>query len=161
MSERPPIEKQGIILAADLLRFSAYVKEHGDLPTIALLDRFYRACEAAILPAGEIFKFIGDGVLARFPEESAGLAQEAAQKLSQFGDLPAAIGLHFGSYWEAAIGLKGAPDIFGETVNRAFMLPKQEGIWASADFFSKLSDDKRVGWKSNGDDVFVLATASP
>jgi class 3 adenylate cyclase len=106
------------------------------------MDSFYRLCGECLVAAdGRIVKYIGDGILAVFPEDAADRAVAAgacmrkeyatlvsAQQTNVDSDLEVGI-----SYGRVEEGIVGHPtlrtfDLFGECVNEAATICHHRGI---------------------------------
>ena len=64
---------EAAILLADLRGFTAMSERFGEADLFAALDRYFEAVVEAVRGAGgDVLKFVGDGILAIFPLETAG-----------------------------------------------------------------------------------------
>jgi adenylate cyclase len=98
-------EITAVLWSSDLRGFTERSDRLAGSHVIAMLNALFDAQAKAIAShGGEILKFIGDGLLAIFPIENAGMAAAAARNA-----LAAAM-----EAVEAVRGLKGDPSLFGE-----------------------------------------------
>ena len=111
-------------------------------PLFEFMDAFYRVCgECVVAAGGRIVKYIGDGILAVFPEDAADRAVAAAtcmrkehaalvsaQQTNVDSDLE--VGISFGQVEEGIVGhaTLRSFDLFGECVNEAAMIGHHRGI---------------------------------
>jgi class 3 adenylate cyclase len=150
-----------VVLVADLEGFAKAFKTRTDAEMAALLDRYYGVAEDTIVDGGgRIVKFIGDALLAVFPESGAAPAVSAASALSRDIErlgremgIPVRVGVsvHMGPAIEAEFG-KGASrrrDVIGRTVNQTFLLGRGPGVRISEPVYRKLPSSERTPWSKN------------
>jgi adenylate cyclase len=135
------------ILLADLRGFTSLSDRVPSADMVQLLNRYMETiCAAVHARHGEVLKFLGDGLLAVFPDAREGFADDAMQaalsaradvqrlnrELEAAGDdwMPLDIALHLG---EVSYGNIGAPDrldftVIGPAVNEA---SRMEGACAA------------------------------
>ena len=120
------------ILMTDLRGFTRYSDTHPLQRVLKLLNRFFEPMVESIeAEGGEVLKFMGDALLATFPEQSGGLAEpcraaaraarNAAATLGRlFPSLNFGIALHAGDIAYGNIGGRTRLDftVIGPTVNR-------------------------------------------
>jgi class 3 adenylate cyclase len=133
------------------------------------LHGYYSVAEDAVgSSGGRIVKFIGDAVLAVFPDSAAAGAVSAAvsmrrdvERLGQQAGFPVRLGVsvHMGTAVETELG-KGSsrrPDVIGRTVNQTFLLGRGPGIRISEPVYRKLPSGERTPWsKHKPPAVYVL-----
>jgi adenylate cyclase len=137
------------LLAADLAGFARASADRPPLEIAAFLDDWYRRCAPIITSrGGRIVKFMGDAVLAVFPEDAARAAVECAQALRdeplQWPVEHGAI-VHAPTIAEGDIGPDRRYDIFGSGVNQLFMMGGGAGIRVSERIHGQLPDELRAG----------------
>ena len=150
-----------VILVADLAGYAVAFRTRSDAEMVHLLDRYYHAAEEVIAErGGRIIKFIGDSVLAVFAETDAPQAVVAAVMLEsavaavsrRLGfSLSVGVNVHMGNVIEAELGSGESrrPDVFGRTVNQAFLLGRGPGIRISEPVYRKLPSTDRSPWSKN------------
>jgi len=109
---------------------------------LEFMDSFYRVCgECVVAAGGRIVKYIGDGIIAVFPENATDRAVTAGTCMrSEYAALVSAqqtnvdseleVGISFGEVEEGLVGhasLRGF-DLFGECVNEAAVIGHYRGI---------------------------------
>ena len=161
-----------VVLVADLDGYAKAFKTRTDAQMAAFLDRYYSVAEDTVHEAGgRIVKFIGDAVLAVFPESGAASAVSAAATLRQEVErtgqqmgIPVRLGasVHMGPAVEAELG-KGSSrrrDVIGRTVNQTFLLGRGPGVRISEKVYRKLPSAERTPWTKNKPPaVYVLEEA--
>ena len=127
-------------------------------PLLEFMDSFYRVCgECVVAAGGRIVKYIGDSILAVFPEDAADRAVAAgtcmrkeyaalvtAQQTNVDSDLE--VGISFGQVEEGIVGHASLRsfDIFGECVNEAAMIGHHRGIAVTDTLRTRLSKEIAV-----------------
>jgi class 3 adenylate cyclase len=136
------------LLAADLAGFARASADRPPLEIAAFLDDWYRRCAPIITSrGGRIVKFMGDAVLAVFPEDAARPAVECAQALRDEPlQWPVELGanVHAATIAEGEIGPESRYDIFGSGVNQVFMMGGGAGIRVSERIHGQLTDELRA-----------------
>jgi len=150
-----------VVLVADLAGYALAFRTRSDAEMVRLLDRYYRVAEGVITESGgRVVKFMGDSVLAVYEESDGPIAVAAAVMLeaavaSLSRDLGFQVSLgvnvHLGSVIEAELGSGRTrrPDVFGRTVNQAFLLGRGPGIRISEPVYRKLPSGERTPWTRN------------
>ena len=150
-----------VVLVADLDGYAKAFRIRTDVEMARFLDRYYRVAEDIIHEAGgQIVKFIGDSVLAAFPEHGGPQAVSAAvtlrsavEQLGQQAGIPVRLGVnvHLGPAVDAELGQAPSRrrDIVGRTVNQAFLLGRGPGIRISEPVYRKLPSGERTPWSKN------------
>jgi class 3 adenylate cyclase len=129
------------ILFCDCHHFSRLQLAIGDR-ILEFMDSFYRECgECLVSKGGRIIKYLGDSILAVFPQGSANDVIDAAHCLRrEYAELVAAlgtgiesdmeVGISYGEVFEGTVGhdTLRAYDVFGECVNEAAMIGHHRGI---------------------------------
>ncbi len=124
-------------------------------PLLEFMDSFYRVCgECVVAAGGRIVKYIGDSILAVFPEDAADRAVAAgacmrkeystlvtAQQTNVDSDLE--VGISFGQVEEGIVGHASLRsfDVFGECVNEAAMIGHHRGIAVTDALRTRLSKE--------------------
>jgi adenylate cyclase len=139
-----------LIAFADLTEFAVHSLRLPDVELADTLDLYYRSVVATIEHAGgRVVKFIGDGVLIVFPEETLDRGVRGLLELKKaVDDLMEARGwtcrliikAHFGEVMAGPFGPSEAFDIIGKNVNAAARL-KSKGVTLSAAAYEKLSPE--------------------
>jgi adenylate cyclase len=153
-------ETKLVLLAADLAGFARACTSKGALEIATFLDAWYRQCAPIITSrGGRVVKFMGDGVLAVFPEEAVLAAVDAATALraaiSDARDSSWRVDL--GSNVHMAIVAEGmfGPDndrrydVFGSGVNHLFLMGGGPGIRISEPVYRQLPNEVRDAWNKN------------
>jgi adenylate cyclase len=115
------------ILFSDLRGFTTMSERLGEADLFAALDRYFEAVvEAVRSEGGDVLKFLGDGVLAIFPVETAG-SRGAAAAATDGTPLAFTAALHVG---QVVYGNIGSPDrldftVLGPAVN---LVSRLEGL---------------------------------
>ena len=161
-----------VILVADLEGFAKAFKTRTDAHMASFLDRYYSVAEDTIREAGgRIVKFIGDAVLAAFPESDAARAVSGAtslrrdvERIGREMGIPVRLGVsvHMGPVVEAELGRGSSRrgDVIGRAVNQTFLLGRGGGIRISEPVYRKLPSDERTPWSKNKPPaVYVLDEA--
>jgi class 3 adenylate cyclase len=160
-----------VLVVADLTGYTRLSRTHSDEIMAGFLDRFYCLAEDAVSEGGgRIVKFMGDAMLAVFPEERAAAAvaavvtlQVQSEKLARSHGFDMALGanLHLGSAVVAELG-KGSSrrsDVIGRAVNQTFLLGSGAGIRLSETLYRRLPSSDRGPWeKHKPPAVYVLGT---
>jgi adenylate cyclase len=149
-------EAKLVLLTADL---AGYAKACIRLEAIAIghfLDGWYRQCGEEITPrGGRIVKFIGDAVLATFPEERVLDAVDAAAELRErLKTVRAGWKIDLGANVHLAVvaeGNYGPPDdrrydVLGSGVNHLFLMGGGPGIRISEPVYRQLPNERRGVW---------------
>jgi adenylate cyclase len=154
-------ETKLVLLSADLAGFSRACAHLDALAIAKFLDAWYCRCAPVITSrGGRIVKFMGDGLLAVFPEEAALAAVDAAAALreqcasvrseaSWRVDLGANI--HIAVVAEGEFGPEGARryDVFGSGVNHLFLMGGGPGVRISEPVYRQLPNEARGAWNKN------------
>ncbi|MBW2454718.1 MAG: hypothetical protein JRI68_09410 [Deltaproteobacteria bacterium] len=139
------IEREMAVLFADIRGFTTRSEAAGAASTFALVNRYLEAIEPAIHEHdGFINKFLGDGILALFPDPKSAVAgaralQQAVATLNQAlaeedeEPLRVGIGLHFGTVMLGTVGGRQQLDttVIADVVNtasRVESLTKRYGV---------------------------------
>jgi adenylate cyclase len=137
------------LLAADLAGFARASADRPPLEIAAFLDDWYRRCAPIITSrGGRIVKFMGDAVLAVFPEDAARAAVECARALREEPlQWPVELGaiVHAATIAEGDVGPDRRYDIFGSGVNPLFMMGGGAGVRVSERIHGQLPDELRAG----------------
>ncbi len=150
-----------VILVADLSGYHRGFRSHTDAEMAQFLNRFYGLAEDAVSEfGGRVIKFLGDAVLAVFPEDQASAAVAATITLETSADALAAdsgldlklgANLHSGEVVAAELGTGSSrrPDIIGRAVNQTFLLGRGRGIRISERVYRRLPSADRSPWEKN------------
>jgi adenylate cyclase len=146
------------LLSADLAGFARACTSLDALSIAQFLDRWYRQA-APIITArgGRIVKWMGDGVLAVFPEAAVLAAVDAATALrAALGELRTETSwrVDLGANVHLAIVAEGefGPDddrrydVFGSGVNHLFLMGGGPGIRISEPVYRQLPNEVRDAW---------------
>lgn len=150
-----------VILLVDLAGYAALFRTHSDADMACFLHRYYTVGDQVISDqGGRVVKFIGDSILAVFPQTHAPHAVAAAvtlevvvARIANKVGLSVTVGanVHMGPAVEAELG-RGAsrrPDIVGRAVNQTFLLGRGPGIRISEPVYRKLPSAERTPWDKN------------
>ena len=141
-----------VIFTADLAGFTRFVARTEAEELARILDGWYHVVQTAIEgQGGRVVKFMGDGVLAVFPESEAVAAVECALELRGRTDAPGGlrlgVSLHLAVVAEAALGPARSYDVVGMGVNHAFLLGRGPGLRISEPVYRKLPSERRSSWQ--------------
>ena len=152
-------ESKLVLFTADLAGYARACAHLGALDIAHFLDGWYRQCADVIRArGGRLVKFIGDAVLAVFPDDRALDAIDAATELA--AALRASRGtwrIELGANIHLAIvaeGDYGPPDdarydVLGSGVNHLFLMGGGAGIRISEPVFRQLPNERRDAWAKN------------
>ena len=141
-----------IVFFCDCHNFGFLIRELGD-SLFGFMDDFYRRCGECIASrGGRIIKYLGDSILAVFPEDAAELAVAAgACARAEYAALVRAletdvesdleVGISCGPVQEGITGHESfrAFDVVGECVNQAAMIGHHRGIAVTGPVRARLS----------------------
>ena len=141
-----------VVIAADLAGFTRYVGRTDALAVADWLDRHYRAVDDAVgRHGGRVVKYIGDGVLAVFPEEECVRAVACARELLGLENLSEGLrmgaNVHLAEVAEAELGPQRRYDVVGMGVNATFLLGRGPGLRISEPVYRRLENADRGGWR--------------
>ena len=141
-------EVRRCLLTADLAGFARACAGREALAIAQFLDDWYRRCAPIITSrGGRIVKFMGDAVLAVFPEDAALAAVECAHELRDCVDAQWSVELganvHVTTVAEGDVGPDARYDVFGNGVNQLFMMGGGPGIRVSAPVHEQLPAQTR------------------
>jgi adenylate cyclase len=148
---------QRVVMFCDCHDFSRLQRDLGN-DLFVFIEEFYDRCGQCITTAGgTIIKYIGDALLATFPEECADAAVSAARclrreyaaivaGLESRVDTEMEVGISAGEVFEGVIGHSSnrSFDVFGECVNEAAVVGHHRGIALTADMRKLLDPSTRV-----------------
>jgi len=150
-------ESKLVLFSADLAGYTRACAHHDALAIARFLDPWYRECARAITArGGRVVKYLGDAVLAVFPEDRATDAIEVASALA--GALrehrdPAwrvelGANIHLAVVAEGEYGPDGDRryDVLGSGVNHLFLMGGGAGVRISEPVFRQLPDAARGAW---------------
>jgi adenylate cyclase len=149
------------LLAADLAGFARACTHLGATDIAQFLDRWYREAAPLITArGGRVVKFIGDGLLAVFPEAAVLAAVDAATALRV-----ALVELRTETHWRVELGANvhlaivaegmfgpaddQRYDVFGSGVNHLFLMGGGPGIRISEPVFRQLPNEAREAWNKH------------
>ncbi|MBI2923645.1 MAG: adenylate/guanylate cyclase domain-containing protein [Planctomycetes bacterium] len=161
-----------LIAFADITRFMVNSQRTPDDELAELVNAYY--CRAASIVSGSggrVVKFMGDAILAVWPEEKAGEGIEALAALKadtdasfarQGWDSRLVVKAHFGTAVAGPFGPKGDEryDLIGNAVNIAATLPART-FALSLDAFRKLSPEARKRFKKHTPPVVYIPAEDP
>jgi adenylate cyclase len=146
------------LLTADLAGFARACTNQGALDIAQFLDRWYRQA-APIITArgGRVVKFMGDAVLAVFPEEAVLAAVDAAtalrsalaeQRTEAQWRIDLGANVHIAIVAEGEFGPDGDRryDVFGTGVNHLFLMGGGPGVRISEPVYRQLPNEVRDAW---------------
>ena len=146
------------LLSADLAGFARACASLDAITIARFLDGWYRRCAPVITSrGGRVVKFMGDGVLAVFPEEATLAAVDAATALRAQAcelrtetswriDLGANVHLAIVAEGELGPDDHRRYDIFGSGVNHLFLMGGGPGVRISEPVYRQLPNDVRDAW---------------
>jgi len=153
-------EAKLVLLAADLAGWTKAAAQLDALALAELADGYYRNAAARVRAhGGRVVKFIGDAVLATFPEEACVAAVDCALALREDA---AALASHsfnvdLGANVHLAVVAAGdfGPDddrrydVLGSGVNQLFLMGGGAGVRISEPVYQKLPDERRGAWQKH------------
>lgn len=146
------------LLKADLAGFARACTSLDALAIAGFLDRWYRQCAPLVTArGGRVVKFMGDAVLAVFPEAAVLAAVDAATAMrAALAELRAETQwrVELGTNVHVAIVAEGelGPDddrrydVLGSGVNHLFLMGGGPGIRISEPVYRQLPNELRDGW---------------
>jgi adenylate cyclase len=151
-------ETKLVLVSADLAGYTRCAAALDAMSVARFLDAWYRACAIIIRQhSGRVIKFIGDGVLAVFPEERAVDAVDACEQMIEA--VRAMRGEHgmkveLGANVHVAVVAEGdyGPDddrrydVLGSGVNHLFLMGGAAGIRISEPVYRSLPNERRGPW---------------
>lgn len=151
-------EQSVLIVFADLTRFMVNSRRTPDAALAELLDQYYRLAEGLVSAAGgRVVKFMGDALLAVWPEARAGSGVAALPGLKQGidawwaakgWDSRVVVKAHFGRAVAGPFGADGRFDVIGNEVNVAATLPART-VSLSAEAFRCLESGERRAFRKH------------
>jgi adenylate cyclase len=145
-----------LIVFADLTLFQVHARRTPDLALADLLDAYYRHADALVAATrGTIIKFMGDALLAIWPQPQIPAALAALPQLKRDVDAwwtarawtsQLIIKAHVGRAVVGPFGGDDRLDVIGTAVNHAATLPART-IALSADAFAHLDPAARLDWQ--------------
>jgi adenylate cyclase len=131
-----PRRVRRVLVMSDIFGFSALSERHSVEDVFAVASHYLDICHEEVSNrGGEVSKFIGDSVLAYFPDGEVDAAlnyavsclerfraiRRGAQQGEALARLYAGFGIHIGSVMEGTVGSKGKRDytVIGDAVNTA------------------------------------------
>ncbi len=151
-------ETKLVLLSADLAGFARACASLDAITIATFLDAWYRRAAPLITSrGGRVVKFMGDAVLAVFPEEAVLAAVDAATALreqlvtyrGEAGwrvDLGANVHLAIVAEGEFGPDDDRRYDVFGSGVNHLFLMGGGPGIRISEPVYRQLPNDVRGAW---------------
>jgi adenylate cyclase len=161
-----------LIVFMDLTRFNAQGLKTADDVVADTIDRYYEMTGQAVRQAGgTVVKFIGDAVLAVFPEDGVDwaaamlldLKDAVDQMMTQQGwECRLNAKAHFGPVMAGSFGERGAKryDVIGANVNITARL-ESHGITLSAEAFRKLGPDMRTRFRKHTPPISYIRAEDP
>lgn len=146
------------LLSADLAGFARACANQDALSIAQFLDGWYRRCAPIITSrGGRIVKFMGDAVLAVFPEDATLAAVDCAsvlreqcveQRAQSHWRIDLGANVHLAIVAEGDFGPDGDKryDVFGSGVNHLFLMGGGPGIRISEPVYRQLPNDVREAW---------------
>lgn len=163
-------EQDLLIVFADITRFQHNARGTPDVALAELMDAYYRFAEGEVSRSGgKLVKFIGDAMLAVWPEEaaSAGVASLPVVKKNidawwagKGWDSRLVVKAHFGRCVAGPFGTEGRFDVIGNEVNTAATLPART-ISLSTEAFRRLDEAGRKAWKKHTEPVVYIPSEDP
>lgn len=162
-----------VIVVADLSGYHRGFRTHSDTDMAAFLHRFYTVADHIVHSSGgRVIKFLGDAVLATWPDSDAPAAVSATIALeATIGTLAAAVGLdlslganiHAGDVVASELGAGESRrfDVIGRAVNQTFLLGRGRGIRISERVYRKLPSADRSPWEKNRPPTVYVLGESP
>jgi len=142
-----------VIVFTDVHHFMQIHDELGEKCYDLLQEMYEESGEAIVRHGGEIIKYLGDSVLAVFPEGGEAEAVECAREMRRsYAALLGRRGVETESELEVGIGSGGVrvavighsslrqKDVFGRKVSEAAMLMHYRGIAISQEVFDRIGD---------------------
>jgi adenylate cyclase len=149
-------ESKLVLLAADLAGYARASASLDALVIARFLDGWYGDCAQAIKPrGGRIVKFMGDAVLAVFPEDHALAAVEAASDLRArcaglAWQVDVGVNVHTAIVAEGELGPDGDRryDVLGSGVNDLFLMGAAAGIRITEAIYRQLPAEQHAHWQA-------------
>ena len=153
-------ELEMLVAFSDLTQFARYARGRSNREIFELMADYCEMVGDIISEGGgEVIKFMGDAALMTFPEDGVDAGLATLRRLKEEGDawceargMPCRhiIRAHFGDVVKGRIGTRTNKriDIFGETVNTAFLV-KSSGLAVTPQLFRKLGVDMRTFLKKH------------
>jgi adenylate cyclase len=166
-------EVRRVILVADLAGFSRAIGPLEVTELAELVHRFYAVAAAQVEDhGGRVVKFVGDGCLALFDEDSALAAVACAVDLGPsvrelglgYGiALDVGANVHMATIVEGAfgVGLSAKFDVIGAGVMHAFRMGAGPGLRISEPVFRRMPNDQRRAWRKHQPPATYTLVASP
>lgn len=146
--------QSAVVLFTDVLHFSRLVRKHPDRIG-EIVDSYYRAMGDLIVPAsGRIIKYIGDAILAIFPEGGELAATRCAfamrpefarliREIDHESEAELEVALNAGRVISGTIGHDSyrSFDVFGEVVNETAMLMHHRGVAVTDALYQRIKSD--------------------
>ena len=149
-----------VVASSDLTQFARYARGRSSREIFELMANYFEMVgDIVSAGGGEVIKFMGDAALMTFPEDGVDAGLAALRRLKEEGDdwcesrgMPCrhVIRAHFGDVVRGSIGTRDTKrvDIFGETVNTAFLV-KSSGLAVTPQLFRKLGKEARTFLKKH------------
>ena len=162
-----------LIVFTNLSRFAAQSLRLNDIETADMVDTYYERLATAVEAAGgKVVKFIGDGALIVFPEDSVDRGVEMLlQAKTAIDGLMSDRGwecrfgarVHFGTVVAGPFGATSSKkyDVIGKAVNATALLDYPSGITLSVEAFRQLSPGVRTRFKKHTPPVTYIRTEDP
>lgn len=152
-----------VILAGDLSGYTKFVGRTEAVEVATWLDRHYQSVDDAIAGhGGRVVKFMGDGVLAVFPEEACASAVACARALLELGDsaegMRMGVSVHLAQVAEAELGPERRYDVVGMGVNATFLLGRGPGLRISEPVYRQLPNADRHAWRKHRPPTVYVAS---
>jgi adenylate cyclase len=151
-------ETKLVLVSADLAGYTRAAATLDAMSVARFLDAWYRSCAAIVRErGGRVVKFIGDGVLAVFPDERAVDAVDACEQMiaavRAMRDAHA-MRVELGANVHTAVVAEGeyGPDddrrydVLGSGVNHLFLMGGAAGIRISEPVYRSLPNERRGPW---------------
>lgn len=172
MSTSAPVRSvQRLVMGAlDLSGFLRATRGFDDGRLADVVDHVYRSIAAAVTGSGgRVVKYLGDGALAVWPDESADAAVGAALRLrAELAETLAQLGvqsdlvcrIHHGEVVAGEFGPDRSFDVMGSEVFTTFRLPART-LSVSAEAFRRLGPESRSLLKKHTEPVVYIPVGDP